>query len=308
MQQKAENLKRFYEAACILPPEFREAAEKLTEQEKLDAEEFRLRTAARPSVLLRGRERALETKRSVTPEDLSAVVDTVSSASVHSLKENLRQGYLTARGGHRVGLCGRAVLKEGAVDGFKYFSSLSVRIAKEMPGIASELAGKLLDGQCISSTLILSPPGGGKTTLLRDLVRALSDELGLRVAVVDERGELAAMRGGTAQFTIGRHTDVIDFCPKNAAVRILLRCMNPQVIALDELAAERDEQIVLDASGCGVGLLATAHAGSAEEFYMRPAGRRLLSHGVFRTAVVIENKNGLRTTRIERIDGLCSNG
>ena len=141
------------------------------------------------------------------------------------------------------------------------------------------------------STLLLSPPGGGKTTLLRDLIRAVSDGEGgpaLRVGVADERGELAAMYQGEPQFSIGRQTDVLDGCPKGPALLMLLRGMNPQVLAADEITAPEDAAALEMAANCGVSLLCTAHAGSLEELKARPLYRRLLDEGLFRRLVIIE--------------------
>ena len=165
----------------------------------------------------------------------------------------------------------------------------------DLPTRAGELSAAVLDrlwsGGVLQSTLLLSPPGGGKTTLLRDLIRAVSDGEGgpaLRVGVADERGELAAMYQGEPQFSIGRQTDVLDGCPKGPALLMLLRGMNPQVLAADEITAPEDAAALEMAANCGVSLLCTAHAGSLEELKARPLYRRLLDEGLFRRLAIIE--------------------
>ena len=164
-------------------------------------------------------------------------------------------------------------------------------LAREVPGLSAAVLDRLWSGGVLQSTLLLSPPGGGKTTLLRDLIRAVSDGEGgpaLRVGVADERGELAAMYQGEPQFSIGRQTDVLDGCPKGPALLMLLRGMNPQVLAADEITAPEDAAALEMAANCGVSLLCTAHAGSLEELKARPLYRRLLDEGLFRRLAIIE--------------------
>ena len=182
-------------------------------------------------------------------------------------------------------------------------SSLAIRIPREREDIAHPLLSRLLvDGKPVN-TLIVSPPGGGKTTLLRDLVRLLSDgsELSapLRVSLVDERGEIAAMHRGVAQLSVGSHTDVMDACPKNLAVPMLLRSMTPQVIALDEIAQQRDVEALYAASKCGVILLATVHASSLEELRQRQSLNELLESGIFDRAILISGQGRKRSYHVE---------
>jgi stage III sporulation protein AA len=182
-------------------------------------------------------------------------------------------------------------------------SSLAIRIPHVCQGVAEEVLPQLFREGRLESALILSPPGGGKTTLLRDLARLLGDGTGdvpsMRLALVDERGELAAMHHGVPQLPVGRRTDVLDGCPKALAVPMLLRAMNPQVIALDELALPSDVEAVTAAAGCGAVLLATVHAASVEELKRRSIGPALLE--VFHQAVIVSVRDGKRCYRVEEL-------
>ena len=274
-----------YEAACaLLPRRLREAALAVPEKEKV--EELRLRQGGRLTLTLLAAEVPVPGTR-VTGEDLEAVLDIATGSSRYTASQSLRQGYLTAEGGFRIGVCGTAVLEGGEVALYRDLSSLNIRIPREQIGLADRvLPGLLAEGR-LESTLVISPPGGGKTTLLRDLVRALSDEKNLRVSLVDERGELAAVHRGVPQLQVGRHTDVLDACPKAQAIPTLLRAMNPQVIAVDEVAVAGDVAALEQAAGAGVGLLATVHGAGVEDLKRKPIMAGMLGLGIFRKAVRI---------------------
>ena len=274
-----------YEAACaLLPRRLREAALAVPEKEKV--EELRLRQGGRLTLTLPEGEVPVPGTR-VTGEDLEAVLDIATGSSRYIASQSLRQGYLTAEGGFRIGVCGTAVLEGGEVALYRDLSSLNIRIPREQIGLADRvLPGLLAEGR-LESTLVISPPGGGKTTLLRDLVRALSDEKNLRVSLVDERGELAAVHRGVPQLQVGRHTDVLDACPKAQAIPTLLRAMNPQVIAVDEVAVAGDVAALEQAAGTGVVLLATVHGAGVEDLKRKPILAGMLGLGIFRKAVRI---------------------
>lgn len=294
-----------YEEACgLLPLRLRTAAMALPMNRKAAVEELRLRIERPLSLTYPEGEAPLPQTR-VLRSDLEQVLDKASEYSRYAAAETIRRGYVTASGGFRVGLCGTALPSGGGNEGLRDLSSLAIRIPRVHEGAALPVLPEVLEDGRPLSVLILSPPGGGKTTLLRDLVRLLSQGTPAnppcRVALVDERGELAAVHHGRPQLEVGPRTDVMDGCPKSLAVPMLLRAMSPQVIALDEIALDADVEAVRAAAGCGVALLATVHAASLEDLDARPTGRALLACGVFQRAVLIGGGGSGRRSRVERL-------
>ena len=267
-------------------------------------EEYRLRMGYPMFVVAGGREILLD-GQAVTEEDLRSVMGQASGYSAHSVQQQISSGYLTIRGGHRIGLCGEAVMKQGAICAFRRLSSVSVRIARQVDTAGAEVTPKILDENgIVTDTLILAPPGGGKTTLLRDVIRRISDGIAaqpLRVGLADERRELSAMWEGRPQFDIGTHTDVITDCPKADAVQLLVRGMNPQVLAMDEITAEEDLSALTWAAGCGVRLLATAHGEDLDSLRRRPIYQTLLRLKLFRRVIVLRAQGESRTCTVEVI-------
>lgn len=245
-------------------------------------QELRLRLDAPPELVSCDSVQRLG--RQVSSEDLSYCVNAASRYSPWAAA-TIAQGFLTVSGGHRIGLCGEAVLKNKEITGIRKVTSLCIRVARDFPGIGSSAAG--LRG----SMLILGAPGRGKTTLLRDIARQISEKS--TVAVVDERGEIFP-----SGFVRGDRMDVLTGVPKAGGVEMVLRTMGPEWIAVDEITAEEDCRSLLQAQGCGVRLLATAHAGSLDEFRGRPIYKALLDNHVFDYLLILHSDRSYGTERI----------
>lgn len=241
-------------------------------QGKDKLQELRLRLGARGELLLGGESRWLS--RSIRMEDLTFCVHTASRYSPWTAA-TASMGFLTAPGGHRIGMCGEAVVRDGQMTGIRNLRSLCIRIARDYPGISRGIPTD-------RSLILLGAPGWGKTTLLRDLIRQTGEHT--QTAVVDERGELFP-----EGFSQGNRTDVLSGCPKAQGIPALLRTMGPGCIAVDEITEKADSDAILQAHGCGVRLMATAHASSLEDFFLRPVYRPLIENKVFHTAVILRS-------------------
>ena len=293
----------YVQAVQALPQRLRREALSLTECDRAQAEELRLRAGWPMTVLLPQGEHSLGGPP-VEGAELEQLVEIASRASLHTVLDQLRQGYLTMEGGHRIGLCGTAVLREGEIHSLRSLSSANLRIARQVKGAAVPVLDGLCPGGRLAGTLILAPPGLGKTTLLRDLIRSVSEGEGcvpLRVSLADERGEVAALYGGQPQLEVGRRTDVVEGCPKAQGLMLLLRAMDPQVLAVDEITAPEDVRALVMAAGCGVTLLATAHGEDREDLTRRPLYRRLLEEGLFRFLLRIRREGERRIYTIEEL-------
>ena len=271
----------------------RKIREKLTEKELEKMREIRLR-CGRPA-FAQGKDGQIQKlTEEITAADLRETVSLLSAYSLYAFEEELKQGYLTVAGGHRVGFCGKTVMENGEIRTLKQINGLNIRIAAEKRGWGDAYLSDLMEEGHVCNTLIVSPPGCGKTTLLRDLVRCLGDSM-MAVTVVDERGEIAPFREGVPQMNIGLCTDVLEGCPKAAGMQMVLRSMTPDVIAVDELGSPEDMQAVQDVLLCGVKLIATAHGNDWNEIYRRPYLGNLVAQEVFERYIILSSRNGVGT-------------
>lgn len=271
------------ELLAILPPYIARQAD---EQGKVGLQELRLRLHQPPELVIGGK--SVWGMGNVEEKDLNFTVNVASRYSPWAA-QTIARGYLTAPGGHRIGLCGEAVVENGQTKGIRRITSLCVRVARDFPGIAAK-------ADRTGSILILGPPGSGKTTLLRDLIRQRSDQGPGSVAVVDERGELFP----TGCFPTGKRTDVLTGCSKVQGIDMALRTMGPAAIAVDEITAEEDCKALVRCCRCGVALLATAHAMDKFDLLNRQVYQPLARSGVFSRILILQPDKSWKTERMDR--------
>lgn len=222
----------------------------------------------------------------ITAPKLLKIAHILMENSVYACEEELKEGFFTAEEGCRVGVCGKMSLREGRVHMLSAIGSVCIRIPRAVKGCADVLKPYLDE-----NLLVLSPPGLGKTTLLRDLARLASDS-GRNVAIADERRELCACREGIPQLDVGERTDVIDGCPKAQAIPMLIRACAPDMIVADEIGKTEDAEVLLDAARCGVCIAASAHARSVDEAFARKYLADILKSGVFSRAILLGERPG----------------
>lgn len=245
----------------------------------------------------------------VNAGDVERVTQLVSRSSLYALEEELRNGFITLQGGHRVGITGKVLTDQGRVKNIKYISGFNFRISRAVPGVADKVLPYLIGSEGrFYHTVLVSPPRCGKTTLLRDLIRRLSEGVpefgikGVTVGVVDERSEIAGCFRGIPQRDLGTRTDVLDACPKAAGMMMLLRSMGPAIIATDEIGRQEDVAALEEVLNAGVKVLTTIHGSSLEELAARPALQYLFQIKAIQRFVLLGRSRGVGTVE-DIIDG-----
>ena len=241
----------------------------------------------------------------VTPEDIRLIFQKISQYSLFAYKEEVREGYITLKGGHRIGLCGKVYYDGEGRRQMQQISSMNIRIAREVIGCCCTFFPYLTEDGCFFNTLLISPPGGGKTTYLRELIRMLSDGTdyfeGQNVSVVDERSEIGNRTRLSEGFYLGKRTDLLDHCPKAEGMLMMLRTMGPQIIAADEIGDAKDMEALRYIRNCGCRLLLTVHGRDVEDILERPYLGEYLRKNPFERYVQIQaEKTGRR--RIDIFD------
>ena len=290
---RLDHSKAFLTAANYLPERLWRAAFSLSQKEREICEEIRIRRGRQPKALVGGRYIALTYKGAgltVTKEDIEDILQRATKGSVHTYSEQINNGYITTDEGHRIGVSGEILCENETVRNVKSISCVNIRIAKPCIGTADGIVKYLYAGGFVN-TLIISEPGGGKTTLLRDMCRALSKQY--NISIVDERYEIAGNRSQKFSFDIG-DCDVVSGGTKQRGIETMIRSMSPQIIALDEITSAEDTEAIFEIIGCGVGILATAHSGSAAELNKRELYRKLLDEKIFKKAIEIQLEKGQR--------------
>ena len=228
----------------------------------------------------------------ITKQDILEGMELICEASVYAVENEIRNGFITIGGGSRVGITGTAVVDHGMISNIKNISGLNYRVAREMIGISDKLMDAVMPGGKIQNTLLISPPQCGKTTLLRDIIRNISQR-GHKIGVADERSELAAMTNGYPGYDLGYACDVLEGAPKSQAMLMLLRSMSPEVIATDELGGKADIAAITKIMHAGVKIIATIHSENRMELARRPDAKALLEH--FDCLITLSRKNGVGT-------------
>ncbi len=234
----------------------------------------------------------------VSCEEIDMILKRMSNYSIYAYDEEIKRGYITVKGGHRIGICGKCIVEKEKIKTIRDISSLNIRISKELLGCSDNIVKYLVDKDEIVNTIIISPPKCGKTTLLRDIARNISDGIikfslsGKKITVIDERSELAACYNGAPQLNLGIRTDVLDSCPKSEGIIIAIRSMAPEIIVCDEIGTAKDTESIIAAMNSGVKVITSIHGYDISDLYNRSVFKEIIDNKVFKRAIVMSHKNG----------------
>ena len=243
----------------------------------------------------------------VSRQELKETMEYMSSYSLYAFEEEMKQGFITIQGGHRIGIAGKTISDESGIRSMKFISFINVRLSHQIRGCATGVLPYLYEGGDILHTLIISPPRCGKTTLLRDIIRQVSNgtgpEPGMTVGVIDERSEIGACYQGVPQNELGIRTDILDCCPKAKGMMMLIRTMAPQVVAVDEIGSRADLEAMEQAMNCGCRLLATVHGSSVEDICRKPVLGTMMAERWFQRCIVLKEGTAGGLEGIYEADG-----
>lgn len=262
--------------------------------------EIRLRAKRKVAIIFHDMEYFID----YTPEinEMLEILINVSKNSIYAIQNDINNGFVVIPGGHRIGICGEVVIVDGKIKNIKNINSMNIRVANEILGAANKILPYVIKNKNeIRNTLIVSPPGCGKTTILRDLIRQISNGVekyefkGKNVGVIDERGEIAAVYMGKTLLDVGTRTDIISNCPKDIGISMLIRSMAPDIIATDEIGSKNDILAIKKAVISGVNLIFTMHAENVLDVYKRDELKECLTKKIFECIIVLSNEKGVGT-------------
>lgn len=279
----------------FLPKNIADLISKIPPNQKEELEEIRIRIDRPIEITMKGAPRFLS--YIIRQEDAFHLMNKISQFSIYTLEEELKRGYITVSGGHRIGLAGKVILEEGKVKAIRDISSFNIRIAKEKIGIGEKITPFIFNGSWMH-TMIVGPPQTGKTTLLRDIARIISTgnhEKGIqayKVGIVDERSEIAGCVDGIPQMTFGHRLDVLDACPKAEGMMMMIRSMSPDVLVVDEIGRIEDAEAIQEAVHAGIKLIMTTHGSSVGEVRNRPSLMNIIDQKIFQRYIILNRSQG----------------
>lgn len=292
----------------VLPLRIIEELKKIVSKEKIQE----IRIKVNKPIIINLNDKEVILKYETTINDIKEILVKISNYSLYAYEEELKQGYITIKGGHRIGIAGECVIVDGKVRTIRNISSLNIRICREVIGCSNELIKFIINKDRVYNTLIVSPPKCGKTTILRDISRNISNGIplesfkGKKVSIIDERSEIASSFNGIPQLDVGIRTDILDNCLKKDGMLMAIRSLSPEIIICDEIGTVGEIEALNIAFNSGVNIIVTIHGYSIEDIYARDVFKPLIENCILERIVILSNKKGPGT--IENIYSINNKG
>ena len=286
----------------IFPKPLQFKLEKILKDKEL--QEIRIKTEKPVIIITSSGEQIID--YTADRDDLKYIMQRISNYSLYAYEEDIRQGFITIRGGHRVGLAGECVMEDGKVKTIKNITSLNIRICREIIGCSQKVMKYIVDDTNIYNTMIISPPKCGKTTILRDIASVLSDKVQKKISIIDERSEIAGSYMGIPQMNVGIRSDILDNCLKSEGMIMAIRSLSPDVLICDEVGTFKEIEALEMAFNSGVNIIVTLHGRSIEDLYNRSVLKNLLNNNILQRVIILGNSKGTGT--VENVYSLSEKG